>query len=103
MENATGMMSSKLISFTFSQEDVAEGKMHEISHIDLPVVYVIYDGPNRAPLSSGQRRDVYIGESLNAARRLRQHLETPAKQHLRNVLVIFNDTFNKSVCLDLES
>ncbi len=34
---------------------------------------------------------------------MRQHLENPDKQHLRSVRVIIDDTFNKSVCLDLES
>jgi DUF2075 family protein len=48
-------------------------------------------------------RDIYVGESLNAAGRLRQHLETPAKQHLKNIRVIIDEKFNKSVCLDLES
>ncbi|XTI84382.1 hypothetical protein V2W45_1507802 [Cenococcum geophilum] len=48
-------------------------------------------------------RDIYVGESLNAAGRLRQHLETPAKQHLKNIRVIIDERFNKSVCLDLES
>ncbi|KAF2281070.1 uncharacterized protein EI97DRAFT_472267 [Westerdykella ornata] len=48
-------------------------------------------------------RDIYVGESLNAAGRLRQHLESPAKQHLTNVRVILHERFNKSVCLDLES
>ncbi|KAF4454345.1 all-alpha NTP pyrophosphatase [Fusarium albosuccineum] len=42
-------------------------------------------------------------ESLNAAGRMRQHLETPAKQHLKNSHVIFDERFNKSVSLDLES
>ena len=32
-----------------------------------------------------------------------QHLETPAKQHLRNIRVIIDEKFNQSVCLDLES
>ncbi|KAJ4286930.1 hypothetical protein N0V90_012810 [Kalmusia sp. IMI 367209] len=53
--------------------------------------------------SNNVLRDIYVGESLNAVGRLRQHLESPAKQHLRNVQVILHEQFNKSVCLDLES
>ena len=34
---------------------------------------------------------------------MRQHLESPEKQHLSSIRVILDETFNKSVCLDLES
>ncbi len=66
-----------------------------------PVVYVL-DGdglPDRNELL----RNVYVGETLNAASRMKQHLENPDKQHLSRVRVILDGTFNKSVCLDLES
>ena len=46
---------------------------------------------------------VYVGESLNAAARLRQHLETEDKRQLQGARVVIDETFNKSVCLDLES
>ena len=48
-------------------------------------------------------KDIYVGESLNGAGRFHQHLKTPAKQHLKNIRVIIDERFNKSVCLDLES
>ena len=70
-------------------------------HSNWPVVYVLDDGRNS--FNSNNLRDIYVGESLNAAGRLRQHLETPAKQHLKNIRVIINQRFNKSACLDLES
>ncbi|SPJ86899.1 uncharacterized protein FTOL_11924 [Fusarium torulosum] len=69
-------------------------------HSNWPIVYVLDDG-RRA--RSKQLRDIYVGESLNAVGRLRQHLDTPAKQHLKNIHVIFDERFNKSACLDLES
>nr|WP_223160203.1 MULTISPECIES: DNA/RNA helicase domain-containing protein [unclassified Leucobacter] len=47
--------------------------------------------------------EVYVGESLNAAGRIRQHLDSEAKRQLKWVRVILDPTFNKSVCLDLES
>ncbi|WP_426623410.1 DNA/RNA helicase domain-containing protein [Leifsonia sp. McL0607] len=47
--------------------------------------------------------DVYVGESLNAAARMRQHLASMEKRHLTSARFIVDDTFNKSVCLDLES
>lgn len=57
-----------------------------------PVVYTL-DG-------SGQ---IYVGESLNVAMRFRQHLESPNKAALGRARVVVDHTFNKSVCLDLES
>lgn len=61
-------------------------------HRNWPVVYAL-DGQSK----------VYVGESLNAAGRLRQHLAAPAKQQLASARVVLDETFNKSVCLDLES
>lgn len=43
------------------------------------------------------------GESLNAVTRMHQHSATPEKQGFETVRVILDDTFNKSVCLALES
>ncbi len=57
-----------------------------------PVVYAL-DG-------SGA---VYVGESRNVAARFRQHLESEEKRALRCARVVVDETFNKSVCLDLES
>ncbi|QTE30028.1 DUF2075 domain-containing protein [Pengzhenrongella sicca] len=66
-----------------------------------PVVYVIDDGRH------GNDREcltkVYVGESLNARGRMRQHLDSGAKAGLSTVRVVLDETFNKSVCLDLES
>lgn len=62
-----------------------------------PVVYVL-DGDT----TSTQPR-AYVGETLNAESRMRQHLASPAKNGLRTLRVVIDDTFNKSVCLDLES
>jgi DUF2075 family protein len=57
-----------------------------------PVVYTLNGGG-----------DVYIGESLNMAGRARQHRAAPEKRHLESMRVVVDPTFNKSVCLDLES
>lgn len=69
-----------------------------------PVVYVLDDAQTAPRSSFGDKlNDVYVGESLNAAARMRQHLESSEKKHLTTVRVIVDETFNKSVCLDLES
>ena len=46
---------------------------------------------------------IYVGETTNAANRLQQHLVTAEKKNLKRVRIVFNEKFNKSVCLDLES
>lgn len=61
-------------------------------HSNWPVVYAL----------NGQT-EIYVGETLSARARLRQHLHTPTKQGLVAASVIVDETFNKSVCLDLES
>jgi len=69
-----------------------------------PVVYVLDDAkPGRQKARGASLNDVYVGESLNAAARMRQHFDSPEKKHLSTIRVIVDDTFNKSVCLDLES
>lgn len=64
-----------------------------------PVVYVL----SRPSQVSGKRGQVYIGESLTFAKRMLQHLDTTSKQQLKQVAVVLDPRFNKSVCLDLES
>ncbi|QIK74590.1 DNA/RNA helicase domain-containing protein [Nocardioides piscis] len=57
-----------------------------------PVVYTL-DGAGK----------IYVGESLNVAARFRQHLASPQRSNLTSARVVVDDSFNKSVCLDLES
>ena len=97
-------MSSKIARLEFSKPAVTTWKVHDEKHGNWPVVYILDDGRGATgPSNPNRLRDIYVGESLNAAGRLRQHLETPAKQHLKSIRVIIDDRFNKSVCLDLES
>ncbi|WP_396656635.1 DNA/RNA helicase domain-containing protein [Microbacterium sp.] len=62
-----------------------------------PVVYVLDSG------DSSDISYVYVGETVNATSRMRQHLANPAKSVFRSVRVVIDETFNKSACLDLES
>ena len=93
----------KLARLEFSQTAVTTWKSHDEKHGNWPVVYVLDDGNSAAHANSNTLRDIYVGETLNAASRMHQHLKTPAKQHLKNIRVIIDERFNKSVCLDLES
>ncbi len=64
----------------------------DIRHKNWPVVYTLHGD-----------KGIYVGETTNAAGRVIQHLSTEDKKALRRVQIIFNDMFNKSACLDLES
>lgn len=76
----------------FERGQVQEWAGREVRHDDWPVVYAI----NGA-------RHVYVGESVNAGTRVLQHLASPKAEHLDEFRVVLDDTFNKSVCLDLET
>lgn len=94
------MTSSDLERLAFTHEAVRTWSLLDRRFTNWPVVYVLdNDGPIPDPAS----RKVYVGESLNAAGRMRQHLESPDKRDLTTVRVVIDETFNKSACLDLES
>jgi DUF2075 family protein len=86
-----------MTSFRIEQIGFRDGRLGDWAHLDprysnWPVVYTL-DG----------RDEIYVGESLNVAARLRQHLESTDKRRLSMARVVIDPTFNKSVCLDLES
>jgi DUF2075 family protein len=84
----------------FDTEAVNAWSLLDRRNVNWPVVYVLDSG---GQISNGNVGDVYVGESRNAAARMKQHLVAPAKKHLSTIRVIIDNTFNKSVCLDLES
>ena len=59
-----------------------------------PVVYLIHNDDTR---------EAYIGETLNAGRRAAQHWKVNERRRLKTIHIMTDDTFNKSVILDLES
>lgn len=85
----------------FHAEAVREWSQSNASHSNWPVVYVL----DSAPAGGGRpgEVEVYVGETLNAQARLRQHLDSGTKTTMRSARVIFNERFNKSAALDLES
>ena len=66
-------------------------KNHDVG-TNWPVVYVI-----------NSDKEAYVGETVNAARRIDQHLQNEDRQRLTEIRIISDETFNKSVILDLES
>lgn len=80
--------------YAFNQE--ALDKLATENHLESnwPVVYQI-----------NNQNEIYIGETTNLKNRMHQHYENEQKASLRNgsIRVVFDETFNKSVALDLES
>ncbi len=62
-----------------------------------PIVYFIQND------SSRPKKIAYIGESTNAYKRIKNHLENPKRVELNKIIIIGSDKFNKSVTLDIES
>ncbi|WP_307821377.1 GIY-YIG nuclease family protein [Subtercola lobariae] len=103
---ARSMTPFDITSFGLTSEEITAWAPLDWRYKNWPVVYVL-DNANAVKGQPSIRNqsvsDVYVGESLNAAARMRQHLDSDAKKHLTTVRVIIDETFNKSVCLDLES
>ena len=77
---------------SFDDEEIRRLNGTAGRYANWPVVYT---------LSSD--RQVYVGESLNVANRMKQHRDSGSKHGLTSMRIVIDDTFNKSVCLDLES
>jgi DUF2075 family protein len=98
------MMSFEIGRLDFTPEAVKAWASLDHRNTNWPVVYVLDDVEDGGQVAiGGGLNDVYVGESRNAAARMRQHFDSPEKKHLRTIRVIVDETFNKSVCLDLES
>ena len=82
----------------FRRDAVDAWARDDTRHTNWPVVYVIEgDAKQSSP-------GLYVGETVSAATRMRQHLAGSKKNDsLESIRVVVDHTFNKSVCLDLES
>ena len=81
-------------SFDIASVEDVRGIEHYGSKVgdNWPVVYVL-----------NNNEEAYVGETVNAATRMKQHLVTPAKKQLTEIRIITDKDYNKSVILDLES
>ncbi len=86
------MTSFEIENLFFDRDSIANVVKLDSRFSNWPVVYTLHG-----------RSQVYVGETLNAEVRMRQHLDSPEKQQLERLKVILDNSFNKSVCLDLES
>lgn len=86
------MTNFEVRTIPFNRENVSSWSRLDQRHSNWPVVYMLHD-----------RTQIYVGETLNAEARLKQHLEVVGRSDLGEAHVIIDESFNKSVCLDLES
>lgn len=102
LDGRLGTTRSEIERVGFTREAIDAWAEADPRRSNWPVVYVI-DGDVPAPVRGTPSAQVYVGESLDVRRRMRQHLGSGAKVGLSTVRVVLDATFNKSVCLDLES
>lgn len=84
---------SKIKTFPFDKNNFNEIRAYRFGK-NWPVVYVLENG-----------KDVYVGQAINAHRRLKQHHDNPEKQilKLKTAHILSDEEFNVSAALDVES
>lgn len=92
MGEAPSTPTSRILPIPFDGGAVEVWAAADAKHQNWPIVYTISND-----------REIYVGETTSASKRIRQHLDDPRKSGLTHVKVIIDDSYNKSVCLDLES
>ncbi|AMM31951.1 ATPase AAA [Sinomonas atrocyanea] len=85
------MTSFRIERLALDSDSVKLWAAGDTRHRNWPVVYTLNNDSS-----------IYVGESLNAATRMTQHIAN-GRGSLNAVRVIVDDRFNKSACLDLES
>lgn len=82
---------SEIKTFSFNQEGVENIRDYKYGS-DWPVVYIIENG-----------KELYVGETIRAYGRTKQHLDNDVRKSLDTIHVISDDEFHKSATLDTES
>jgi hypothetical protein len=78
-------------TFSFDSAGIENIRAYKYGR-DWPVVYIIENG-----------KELYVGESVSAFSRTKQHLDNPDRRRLNTIHVISDDEYNKSATLDTES
>lgn len=86
--------SFQIRNYSFDQSTINNLAAADHLEENWPVVYQIYNN-----------QQIYIGETTNLKNRMSQHLANAEKSSLKHgsLKVVFDETFNKSAALDLES
>ncbi len=82
---------SEIKTFPFNREDFDQIKNFKFGK-NWPVVYILED-----------KKEVYIGQTVNAYFRSKQHYENPERAKLKEIHIITDEEFNISAAFDIES
>lgn len=82
---------SEIKTFNFDSKNFDEIRGYKFG-TNWPVVYLIEDG-----------KEIYIGETVNAYQRSKQHMERAERARLKRIHIIGDEEYNKSATLDTES
>ncbi|MFD1173956.1 DUF2075 domain-containing protein [Oceanobacillus picturae] len=77
----------------FTPDDVSTVKALHLNNY--PIVYILYND-NKKP-------SAYIGQTVQASRRLRNHLEDKRRKNLEHTILIGHERFNQSATYNIES
>ena len=86
------LTNTKYKRFSFNNEGAEKIKNTLDKGQNWPIVYIL----------NGEK-EAYVGETNNAYKRIGQHLENKRRSVMNNVLLLINDSFNKSATLDIEN
>lgn len=86
------LTNTKYKRFSFDNEGAEKIKNTLDKGQNWPIVYIL----------NGDK-EAYVGETNNAYKRIGQHLENKRRLVMKNVLLLINDSFNKSATLDIEN
>ena len=79
---------SEIKTFPFSPQGVEQIRNYKYG-TDWPIVYLIENG-----------KELYVGETIRAYGRTRQHLDNEKRRQLNKIHIISDDEFNKSATLE---
>lgn len=82
---------SNIVTFKYNKDNFEEIKNYNFGR-NWPVVYVLED-----------KKEIYIGQTVNAYYRSKQHYENPERRKLNEIHIITDEEFNVSATLDIES
>lgn len=82
---------SNIKTFQFNKNDLGEIREYHFGK-NWPVVYLLENG-----------KEAYVGETVRAYNRSREHYENQDRQRLKNIHIITDEEYNKSATLDIES
>lgn len=82
---------SDIKTFPFKKDSFDQIKKYKFGK-NWPVVYLIENG-----------KDAYVGETIRASQRTKEHLDNPERNSLKNIHLISDEEYNVSATLDIES